>query len=159
MRRIVLFYLFCGLSFSILAQNMEGTWEGFLDQSLDASKKAGYQMYWAEGLWKHGNPTHFLKLTLRKESDGQYSGFYHVALQTNTSDYARFTAIASYKDSILTYKTLDKIIEHSKYIYCFNQSSLRYRFDNDFEYLEGECRCDYYTQASSCSENKSYSYD
>ncbi len=117
---------------------MEGVWRGVLDQSLDASQKKGYQMYWAKGLWEHGNPTHFLTLTLEKEPDGQYVGFYEVALRTDTTDHARFTAIANYKDSILTYKTLDKILERSKYIYCFNQSDLRYRFDADFEYLEGE---------------------
>jgi hypothetical protein len=46
---LCLFFASNSLSF---AQDLNGLWTGYLDQSAAASKIKGYKVYWDKGFWK-----------------------------------------------------------------------------------------------------------
>lgn len=129
---------------SCFAQKISGEWEGYLDQSVEASKMASYKTYWEKGLWAKGQKTHDLTLTFRYDSKKkQYTGEYYINESLNDAHYARFFFNATFQNNKARYTTTEKIFETKNTLnlgFCFSEATLNYTEDSRYEYLEGEWR-------------------
>lgn len=123
------------------AQDISGTWEGYLDQSAAAKKIAGYKSYWEKGLWKSGSHTHDLKMTFKYDKKKKYyTGEYYITEAVNKSHYARFGVKAFWERQQVRYSTTGKLFEVKNTLnwgFCHNKATLRYHEDDQYEYLEG----------------------
>ena len=140
----ILSILLLGL-INLSAQDINGQWEGYLDQSAAASKMSGYQDYWKKGLWKKGDKTHNLKMTFKyNEKKKAYTGEYYINEKVNPAHYARFAirATISSKNKV-RYTTTSKVFETKNTLnvgFCYNSATLNYSEDDQYEYLEGSWR-------------------
>lgn len=131
------------LSFKMLiAQDIAGRWEGYLDHSEGASSKDGYKDYWERGVWKEGTKTDNVELRLQfNKKKKAYTGEYYTEDATKNTHYARFAIRATVdKNGSIHYKTTSKIFETKNQRnqgFCFNEANLTWSEDKKYEYLEG----------------------
>lgn len=141
--KVSLLFFISFLSFkTLIAQDIAGRWEGYLDHSEGASVKDGYKDYWERGIWKEGTKTQNVELTLQfNKKKKTYSGEYYTEDATKKTHYARFAIRATADDNgAVYYKTTSKIFETKNQLnqgFCFNQANLNRTVDKKYEYLEG----------------------
>lgn len=126
----------------LIAQDIAGRWEGYLDHSEGASSKDGYKDYWERGTWKEGTQTHNVELTLQfNKKKNAYTGEYYTEDATKKTHYARFAIRATVdKKGAIYYKTTSKIFETKNQLnqgFCFSEANLTRSEDKKYEYLEG----------------------
>jgi hypothetical protein len=126
----------------LVAQDIAGRWEGYLDHSKGASVKDGYKNYWERGTWKEGTKTQNVELTLLFNNKKKaYTGEYYTEDATKKTHYARFAVLATVDNNGgIYYKTTSKIFETKNQLnqgFCFNQANLTRTEDKKYVYLEG----------------------
>lgn len=141
--KVSLLFFISFLSFKMLvAQDIAGRWEGYLDHSKGASSKDGYKDYWERGIWKEGTKTHNVELSLKLNKNKKaYTGEYYTEDATKKTHYARFAIRATVgKNSAIHYKTTSKIFETKNQLnqgFCFSEANLTRSEDKKYVYLEG----------------------
>lgn len=140
MFRLVLFVVFYIPTFWVGGQDLTGKWVGYLDQSVAADTIKGYEAYWEEGIWKKGEFTHDLNLTLFQEGI-IVKGVYHISTKGDTDHFGKFMIDGSFGGTALHYMTI-LLIEQTKnalgVTFCFNSAELFYSKRDGYEYLEGD---------------------
>lgn len=141
----IFIFLICAIGIECgLAQNISGRWEGYLDQSKGASSNDGYKDYWERGLWKKGTKTHNLQLTfVYNQKKRRYTGEYYINEAIKKAHFARFAITATFSSQKVRYTTTSKIFETKNTLnlgFCYNQATLKWSEDEQYEYLEGEWR-------------------
>lgn len=126
----------------LIAQDIAGRWEGYLDHSEGASSKDGYKDYWERGIWKEGTKTDNVELTLQfNKKKKAYTGEYYTEDATKKTHYARFAIRATVDpNGAIHYKTTSKIFETKNQRnqgFCFSEANLTRSEDKKYEYLEG----------------------
>jgi hypothetical protein len=138
---LCLFFASNSLSF---AQDLNGLWTGYLDQSAAASKIKGYKVYWDKGFWKKGEKTHKLQLTFEYDEKKKYFlGSYLITETVNQAHYARFDLRATFNNNQAKYTTTHKDFETQNTLntsFCHSTATLNYSEDEGYEYLEGAWR-------------------
>jgi hypothetical protein len=141
MKLLLLTLLLLSTSCFVQAQDMAGTWSGYMDQSTGASKTAGYNIYWEKGIWKEGMPTHQMTITMvYNEELDNYTGEYYICETLQKAHYGRFALVATYKNNKLTYETPTKLFEVKNSLnvgFCFSGATLTRSEDEYYEYLKG----------------------
>jgi predicted RNA-binding protein len=126
----------------LVAQDIAGRWEGYLDHSEGASSKDGYKDYWERGIWKEGTKTHNVELSFKSnKKKTAYTGEYYTEDASKKTHYARFAIRATVdKNGAIHYKTTSKIFETKNQLnqgFCFSEANLTWSEDKKYEYLEG----------------------
>lgn len=126
----------------LVAQNIAGRWEGYLDHSEGAAAKDGYKEYWERGVWKKGTQTHNVELSLQyNKKKNNYTGEYYTEEATKKTHYARFALrVAVDNKGNIHYKTTSKIFETKNQLnqgFCFSEANLTWTEDKKYEYLQG----------------------
>jgi hypothetical protein len=143
--KVSLLFFISLLSFQMLvAQNIAGRWEGYLDHSEGASANDGYKDYWERGIWKKGTKTHNVELSFKSnKKQTVYTGEYYTEEADKKTHYARFALRATVNDNGgMHYKTTSKIFETKNQLnsgFCFSEANLNWTEDKKYEYLNGVC--------------------
>jgi outer membrane protein OmpA-like peptidoglycan-associated protein len=140
MMKVFFFLISLFLScFFVEAQNLSGSWTGFLDQSEEAQKINGYKMYYEQGYWKKGEATHAVEYSFQQHGD-KIVGIYYVATNRDRNHYARFSIAGNFENGKLKYRTSQMIEEKEKngMGFCFNEATLEYSIKDGYEYLIGK---------------------
>lgn len=124
------------------AQEMTGTWKGYLDQTHEAIQSEAYKEYWEKGIWQKGVKTHELKITLTYDTKKEkYTGEYYINETLQKAHFARFELVATYKNKQLSYETPSKLFEVKNQLnlgFCFSAADLTWSEDTYYEYLKGD---------------------
>lgn len=121
------------------SRNLQGLWEGTLDQNKYAANHYGYEPYYKNGAFSKNKPTHFITLDILVASKKEISGTETKILATNTKDFASFSFKGVFKNGFLKYDG-NRLIDQNIILslgYCTSHANLKYSEDADFEYLTG----------------------
>jgi len=116
------FFALCLASLQAQNPDFSGHWEGFVDQSKAASRREGYNSYWADGLWKKGEPTAKLWIDLYPDGENKYKGVYKIGFWGDTSLNASYQIHAYIHNGQLRWET-DSAQAYSS-PFCFNRVKL-----------------------------------
>lgn len=142
MRQLLLsLVLFLGMK-GLQAQDISGTWSGYMDQTEEAVRSEAYQEYWEKGIWKKGVETHQIKITLEYDKKKEkYTGEYYIHETLKKGHFARFVLEATYNNKQLSYQTPTKLFEVKNSLnlgFCYSAADLLWSEDTYYEYLKGD---------------------
>lgn len=127
---------------SLQAQDVSGTWSGYMDQTEEAIRSEAYKEYWEKGIWKKGVKTHQVKITLAYDKKKEkYTGEYFIHETLKKGHFARFELEATYENKQLSYQTPTKLFEVKNSLnmgFCFSAAELVWSEDTYYEYLKGD---------------------
>jgi hypothetical protein len=136
---LLFFYIHANQVFSQDNVFLIGKWKGILDQNYGAKNHSGYNLYYNNGGFIKGKPTHAILLEVNSVKSAVIAGFETKNLISRPNDYAKFSFEGIFKDGYLIYRGIRKI-EESLILsagYCYTFAKLKYSSDKQFDYLSG----------------------